>query len=72
MALSLKDLGCSTLQETDEIKRARWHHYFDLDRFETGAGTPSGHKFGRFFASDGISISVKMSRRKVSSRLQRA
>jgi hypothetical protein len=53
------------MQETEEVKRARWVQYFDWTMFETGVGTEFGHKFGRYFSTDGVGVSVQMTRLKV-------
>jgi hypothetical protein len=53
------------MQETDAVKRARWEEYFHSTKFVTGKGTDMGHKFGRFFSTDGVGVSVKMTRLKV-------
>lgn len=49
-------------EENEEVKMARWDLYFRRTEVETKSGRPDGHKFGRYFATDGISISVKMTR----------
>ena len=46
-------------------RRARWERYFDINKLETRIGDPHGHKFGNFISSDGIGVSVKMTRTKV-------
>lgn len=53
------------LQESDTVKRARWDEYFHSTKFVTGGETAMGHKFGRFVATDGVGVSVKMTRIKV-------
>lgn len=52
-------------QESEEVKLARWRKYFKWDQFETGKGTEYGSKFGRYFTTDGVSVSVQMTRLKV-------
>ena len=55
-------MAFGVVQESDTEKRARWETYFQCLAMETRAGSLEGHKFGRFFATDGISVSVKMTR----------
>jgi len=51
-------------KESDAVKRARWDEYFHTTKFVTRKLTDMGHKFGRFISTDGVGVSVKMSRLK--------
>ena len=47
------------------MRMARYDRYFDYRSFETRHGSPLGHKFDRFFSTDGLAVSIKMTRLKV-------
>ena len=66
---SFKQVGARShsqiVQEPPEVRLARFDRYFDYQSLETRHGSHLGHKFGKHFSTDGLAVSVMMTRWKV-------